>query len=304
MRWIKKGLIFEPIKGKYSWMVSHAMLPTAENIGGDRFRIFFAPRDKAGRSSVAFIEIDINDPRKILNISKKPVLVSGELGTFDDSGVLPSWLVTSRKKKYLYYIGYNLGVTVPFRNFVGLAINEGEGINFHKVSRGPLLERNNVDSCLTVTPCVLLENGIWRMWYTSITKWVIENNKPKHYYHIKYAESSDGLQWNRKGFVCIDYKNREEYAIARPSVLHDGKLYRMWYCYRGGSATYRIGYAESSDGVKWVRMDNRAGIDVSSRGWDSEMICYPCVFSHRDLKYMLYNGNGYGRTGVGLAVLE
>ena len=76
----------------------------------------------------------------------------------------------------------------------------------------------------------------------------------------------------------------------------------MWYCYRGGENTYRAGYAESSDAVSWTRKDSLAGIDVSDSGWDSEMICYPCVFSHKGLKYMLYNGNSYGGTGCGLAV--
>jgi hypothetical protein len=44
------------------------------------------------------------------------------------------------------------------------------------------------------------------------------------------------------------------------------------------------------------------GIDVSDDGWDSEMIEYPFVFKHDGLRYMLYNGNGYGRSGFGLAV--
>jgi hypothetical protein len=34
------------------------------------------------------------------------------------------------------------------------------------------------------------------------------------------------------------------------------------------------------------------------------MIEYPFVFDHGGARYMLYNGNGYGRSGVGLAVLE
>ena len=45
-------------------------------------------------------------------------------------------------------------------------------------------------------------------------------------------------------------------------------------------------------------------LDVSPSGWDSEMVCYPHVFDHKGKRYMLYNGNGYGRTGFGLAVLE
>ncbi len=39
-------------------------------------------------------------------------------------------------------------------------------------------------------------------------------------------------------------------------------------------------------------------------GWDSEMIDYPFDFDHKGHRYMLYNGNGYGKTGFWLAVLE
>jgi hypothetical protein len=77
----------------------------------------------------------------------------------------------------------------------------------------------------------------------------------------------------------------------------------MWYSIRFGK-TYRIGYAESTDGVDWQRKDNQVGIDVSDAGWDSEMIEYPCVFDHAGERYMLYNGNGFGKTGFGLAILE
>jgi hypothetical protein len=80
----------------------------------------------------------------------------------------------------------------------------------------------------------------------------------------------------------------------------------MWYSYRAQKNidTYRIGYAESNDGISWVRKDEEIGIDVSNEGWDSEMICYPYIFDHNGKRYMLYNGNGYGKTGFGLAVLE
>ena len=76
----------------------------------------------------------------------------------------------------------------------------------------------------------------------------------------------------------------------------------MWYTFRGTS--YRIGYAESSDARTWIRKDNEAGIDVSAGEWDGESIEYPCVFDHGNERYMLYCGDGYGRTGFGLAVLE
>ena len=78
----------------------------------------------------------------------------------------------------------------------------------------------------------------------------------------------------------------------------------MWFCHRGTDYAYRIGYAESPDGVTWTRHDGRAGIHISESGWDSEMMAYPHVFDHAGDRYMLYSGNGFGREGMGLAVLE
>lgn len=51
-------------------------------------------------------------------------------------------------------------------------------------------------------------------------------------------------------------------------------------------------------------MDEKMQFDVSLEGWDSEMIYYGHMFRYKDKLYMLYNGNGYGKTGIGLAVLE
>jgi hypothetical protein len=75
----------------------------------------------------------------------------------------------------------------------------------------------------------------------------------------------------------------------------------MWFCSRGDS--YRIGCAESRDGLHWERRDGEAAFGGSGADWDSEMQAYPVVFDHGGTRHLLYNGNGYGRTGVGHAVL-
>ncbi len=299
MKWQKLGRIFVSDK-QHDWMLSHASVPFAEQIKDDRFRIYFSSRDDSNRSFTGYIEIDITNPQDILSISSKPVLSPGEVGMFDDSGAMLSWITTNGGDKYLYYIGWNLGVTVPFRNSIGLATCEKDKKVFKKISKAPVLDRNYFDPSFVAGPCVRLEGEVWRMWYLSCTGWETVGKTPRHRYHIKYAESTDGIHWNRDGKVCIDFANENEYAISRPCVLKDGKIYKMWYSYRGEN--YRIGYAESFNGTDWVRKDKEVGIDVSSSGWDSEMIEYPFVFSYKDKRYMLYNGNGYGKTGFGLAV--
>jgi len=303
MKWRKMGLIFEP-KRQYDWLVTHAMLPFADTIDEDLYRIYFCGRNSQNMSQIGYVEININKPQEILYITEKPILKLGPLGSFDDSGVFPSWIVNHNGKKYMYYIGWMQGKRVPYYASLGLALSQDDGKTFKKYSKAPILERNDIDPYGTASACVMIENGLWRMWYLSWVKWVIENERPKPYYHLKYAESEDGIQWKRNGTVCIDFKYPGENRIARPCVIREDKIYKMWYCYATGADGYRIGYAESEDGIHWDRKDEEAGIDVSESGWDSEMICYPFVFEHKGQKYMLYNGNGYGKTGFGYAILE
>ncbi len=85
----------------------------------------------------------------------------------------------------------------------------------------------------------------------------------------------------------------------------------MWYAYRkkgnyrlDKELSYRIGHAVSDDGKQWIRRDELAGIDVSTKGWDSEMITYPNIVNYKGEKFMFYNGNGFGRTGFGYAILQ
>ena len=150
------------------------------------------------------------------------------------------------------------------------------------------------------SPFVLKDNNTWRMWYAGYTHWELRNGEPWPTYKIRYAESKDGVSWSIKNINCIDGENEE--AIARPYVLYENNIYKMWYCYRPMKDAYRIGYAESSDGINWERLVDRVGITISKNGWDSQMIEYPCVFNHKEKKIMLYNGNSFGLDGIALAM--
>jgi len=295
------GLVFEP-KGQFDWIVSHASVPFAMHFGGNRYRIYFAGRNKENKAQPGYIEVDIENPTENLYISPEPLLKLGRPGLFDDSAVGPAWIVKHGGLLYMYYWGWMRGLTVPYYSAIGLSISEDEGRTFRRYSEAPIIDRSDIDPYSTASSCVLTENGFWKMWYTSMVDFRIERGKPMYWYHIKYAESKDGIGWVRKGVICIDFKQKNETRITRPCVIKEHGIYRMWYC--NAIDTYRIGYAESRDGIRWERKDEDVGIDISESGWDSEMICYPFVFEHKDQKYMLYNGNEYGKTGVGYAILR
>ena len=137
------------------------------------------------------------------------------------------------------------------------------------------------------------------MYYVSGCGWV---NKDLPRYNIKMARSQDGKLWQRDGHVCIDFKDASENALARPYVIFEDGVWKMWFGHRG--TAYRLGYAESLDGIDWERRDDLVGIDVSPSGFDSDMIEYAAVVKHKGRHFMFYNGNNYGFDGIGLAVEE
>jgi hypothetical protein len=265
--------------------------------GDSNASVYFAGRDDKNRAHIGRFDFDPRHPDSF-NLHPNPVLTPGTLGAFDDSGVTVSCIVPHDGKWWLYYTGWSLGVTVPFYLAIGLAVSD-DGEKFKRVSEAPILGRSAIDPYMVASPSVLHDGDRWRMWYVSCERWEETTSGPKHYYHIRYAESDDGILWKRIGHVCIDFANENEFAFGRPCVVKDADCYRMWYCVRGNA--YRIGYAESPDGLNWNRKDNQAGLSESDSGWDSSMTAYPHVFDCAGTRWMLYNGNDYGRTGIGLA---
>lgn len=300
MAWVKRGLLIEP-RGQAPWIGSHAALPVVHETPA-RTRVYFSSRDGANRSHIGYADVQFARPGEPPSFGAAPVLGPGALGAFDDAGVTSSCLVEHEGRLYLYYTGWALGVSVPFYLMAGLATSDDGGATFRRVSSAPLLERVDVDPYLTASPWVIVESGRWRMWYVSGTEWQARRDGPRHRYHIKYAESHDGIRWERRGVVCIDYASDDEHAFGRPCVVREDGVYRMWYSFRGDR--YRLGYAESQDGVVWGRLDESGLITASDQGWDAEMVTYPVVTGPPSRRLMLYNGNGYGRTGIGLAVYE
>lgn len=304
--WHKKGVLLS-IENYNDWMVSHACVPTAISIDENTIRIFYAPRNKNGKSIPTYFDVDANDPTKVKYIHNKPILELGQLGTFDDDGIMPCSAVRiSDSCIYLYYVGWNPSVSVPYRNAIGLAISNDNGQTFERAFQGAIVERSREEPFFTASPYVIKEVDKWHLWYASSTGFVVVDDKPEPLYEIKYAHSTDGINWMRTNITCIPPSKPYE-CTARPTVIKENGIYKMWFTFRGsfdyrdGNESYKIGYAESKDAINWIRNDEASGIQLSQEGWDSKMQTYPSVIEIGHKKYLFYNGNGFGKTGIGLA---
>jgi hypothetical protein len=119
------------------------------------------------------------------------------------------------------------------------------------------------------------------------------------------ATFRDDEHWRFHG-LAVPFAPGVAQVFSRPVVFaNNAGGYDMWFSYLSGTGQkYRIGYASSDDGVSWRLRLDEVGIDVSHEGWDSDMIEYPYVLDHKGVRYMLYNGNGYGASGFGVAICE
>ena len=303
MIWKKLGLVYVA-NGEQDWAFSHAYIPTTIMLNEEKIRVYvaFSDHNKVGR--VGFVDVAASNPLQILRVSENPVLDIGESGTFDDNGVTPICIIEENNSLYLYYVGWQLGVKVRYYLLTGLAISEDNGNSFRRCSRIPILERSDQELFVRSAAYVHQDGDQWRMWYVAADRWIDIKNKKLPTYNIRYLESTDGVNWGKEGTVCLDLAHEDEYGFGRPFVIKENSLYRMWYSIRTLSKGYRLGYAESNNGLNWIRKDEQVGIDVSENGWDSEMICFACIQKTKYGTYMFYNGNNYGETGFGVAILQ
>lgn len=301
MRWKKLGQIYSA-GFVHPKLVSHAANPLAVLLSGDVYRVFFSGRDEQNRSSVGFVDVDIVK-RKPVYIHDKPVFEHGAESSFYSHGVSIGNSYEADGRRYILFMGWQCPPDGHWRGDIGRLVLESD-FSLRLDSELPFMSTDTTDPVSLSYPWVSCGmDGNYHMWYGSTVTWDAGNGEMLHV--INHASSNDGHRWQRNG-LAVPYKLGIAQAFSRPTVIESrNEGYHMWFSYRSGSGDkYRIGYACSPDGNKWELSLNDTGINVSPAGWDSEMIEYPFVFDHNGQRFMLYNGNGHGNTGFGLAVLS
>jgi predicted GH43/DUF377 family glycosyl hydrolase len=298
MHWEKFGRIYTP-RHVHEKLFSHAANPLAIQIDDDIFRVYYSARDANNRSSVSYINLDIKK-QKVIYVHDRPVFEYGDEASFYSHGVSIGNVYQADGKTYMLFMGWQNHNGTHWRGDIGRLIVLENGCLILD-SDHPFLGLDNEDTVSLSYPWVEKIGSEFHMWYGSTVTWDTGNQEMEHV--IKYAYSTNGHDWIKHGQVISSPIGIAQ-AFSRPTVISLNEKIYMWFSYRSGNGTsYRIGRADSSDGKKWELNLEESGIDVSSEGWDSEMIEYPFVFNHGSETYMLYNGNSYGQTGFGIAKL-
>lgn len=315
-RWQKLGKIFAPqdVQGR-GWLKEFAQAP-ATLVFDDFVRVYFCCRPPADEnrqyvSYAAYVDLDRADLFKILRVAERPILSLGGLGAFDEFGTYPVSVIRNGDEIRAYYGGWTRCESVPYDVAIGLATSVDGGVTFTRVGPGPVLSHSRHEPMTVSGPKIRRFNRHWYLWYVAGKKWKVVDGRPESVFKIRMAESLDGIHWTRRDADLIEDVLEKDECQASPDVLFYEGGYHMFFSYkyssdfRGTDRGYRVGYASSSDLVRWERDDSKAGIGISSGDeWDSQSIAYPHVFELDGSLYMMYLGNEVGRFGFGLAILD
>lgn len=315
MEWKKLGKIFDPREHKlFNNCKEFSQSPQAL-VFDDFVRIYFSTRqiepDGKHLSNIMYVDYS-KDFKKILRVSDHEIIKLGNLGCYDEHGIFPLNVVRHNDQIYGFIGGWNRRYSVLIDGAIGLAISKDNGETYTRIGDGPVMGPTPLEPFLVADPFVKVIDGIFHMWYIFGERWVEfhKNQAPERIYKIAYAFSKDGINWERNGTFIIENSLPEEESQALPTVIKHGDRYHMYFCYRYAAdfrtnpdRGYRIGYAYSTDMKTWTRDDANAGISLTEGSWDSTMMCYPHLFELDGKKYMLYNGNEFGKTGFGIAEL-
>jgi len=304
MVWQKKGLIYAP-SNDGSWRHQFAMLPTPLARSNGDLRLFLGFCDPSMVGRIGFVDVDADDPSKVIRLSESPVLDIGEPGAFDDNGVVPISLVQFENELRMYYIGFQLGVRVPYFMFCGLAASSDGGDTFTRVRQNPILDRNSLELYARCGCHVMWDQGRWRMWYVgSVGKgWVQRDGKTLPLYTVRHVESLDGIQWLPSvGQPCLEFQNDDEHGFGRPFVRKLDTGYEMLLSVRTFSRGYNLSRALSHDGIEWERCEDNIFVNSGNVSqWDAVNTSYAHTQTIKGRHFLFYNGNGCGRSGVGYA---
>jgi hypothetical protein len=202
---------------------------------------------------------------------------------------------TSRYK--MWYTGANNASALKHGRWrTGYAFSP-DGVIWSKFKGNKCASNSNAGSCVFDTgasgswdeivaaaPSVIIDADAlpserYKMWYEGC---IYSDKVPEHICRIGYATSPDGINWTRykenrcpdfsKGKGCIFDTGKagswDDVRLVHPVVIKTEHKYEMWYAGQSSRDNkFRIGYALSSDGIRWERYeDNSCHTSQSGNG--------------------------------------
>ena len=228
---------------------------------------------------------------------------AGPPGAFDSATVSAPEVHFDGSVYRMWYVGAD-GPTAYGGEYaaIGLATS-ADGLTWRRENEGKPVFTPGApgafDEAQLLGPCVLYEEGVWRMWYGGLMtpgtmpfpdEWPGKTSADRDpRIRIGLAQSEDGINWTRlndgKPVVDVGPPGAPDDIMAmHPTVIKEDDGYRMWYATGSSRFGHTIGMATSADGVNWEK--HNGGAAVEGLGY---AVTGPSACRYKDHYLMLYS---------------
>ncbi len=255
-----------------------------------------------GRSRLGIIKLKLDKfDFNLLSyeISDNPIIELGERGAFDEAGMSYPWYFKTDDNEFIFYTGWKLNQSTGFENNLGV-LKKVKG-RWIRSSRAPILPLSNDEPFGTGSVAVYHIEDKFHLLYTSFLSWN-SNNSDGHEYGIKHATSSDLVYWDRKVDFLIP-PSQSYHAVCRPSLVGSNILFSARGPKYNLMSLPLTGTDISLDSLD-VRNAYKVNVDSQGIGGFDKSVEYSYPFNLNGQYLCLFNGNGYGESGLGIGVLD
>jgi len=275
--------------------LNYASNPTAILIGDSQLRIYFNSRNFQNRSSIYSIDFF---PKR-LDPNYESVALQhryGEDNSYFSHGISVGQLFAFDGERRLSFMGWKNYKDRHWEGRIGYIPLDADG-NLTEIAIRPWMDLDQVDPLSLSYPAFFQDQDSKSIWYGSTLTWDAGNGEMVHV--LKEAIiSSDGKIIKRN--KIMPYILGSAQAFSRPAIVKIGTNFLMAYSYRGNTSKYRIGFMQLGNFSSASHLSGIPPFLTSNNAWESEMVEYPSFFNFNDRLYMLYNGNSFGKTGIGI----
>lgn len=235
----------------------------------------------------------ILDPQDWVRDAPGPVLSLGQAGSFDDTHVLSPCVTFDAGTYRMWYSGSS-GDVARRAYRIGLATS-ADGVDFVKDGRSPVLCHPDASKSL-LTPALLRRpDGSLLRQGEDMYLWCIGADFATSAHDLHLTTSRDGVTWSPLSGALLHH-------VYAPSVIHDGRAFRMWYTDISQPA-WCIRHASSQDGMHW----NPSALPCLTidQAWEHGRLFYPIVVRDNEQWLMWYGSYStpmHSHTAMGFAV--
>ena len=291
-----------PLERSSNW-VSHMMAPVLlqhEN----HLEVFFGGRDISGISRIKSLNLDIKT-KSFTKSRETEILDIGRPGTFDENGVFPASITRIENEVFLFYTGFQLGHKIPHFNFGGLAKINEPNKGALRVSQAPFADRQDEGLYVRAGNTYLNYDGIKYNAYSAGSSFEMIEGKLRPNYDIYLQTVNSIYDFDKAGKKIISYDPLVEHGLGRPQLLSYKDNLLLLYTIRTRNFPYKMGIAIfDKNKSKFERCDYLFQDLLGCSEEFSQMTYFPSAISNNENLILVYNGNDYGRNGLGVAILD